>query len=407
MYADRRDAGTGAQLSSSRDRRDGGAGAHLPLPTGVVQMRPGARTDVGPPLRFLTSGPSLGFGAWAVGGTEWGAAAAEPERLAAIHRALELGITFFDTAPTYGDGASETLLGRALKADRDRVAIATKIGPRDDPRRSFEASLRRLATDRVDLIQLHEALDGWERQLEQLHTLQERGKALGIGLCNATHRQLVRALEIAPVVAYQGPYNLFDRDVEQRELPLCQARQIAFLAYRPLAAGLLSGKYVAPPEFPAADHRRKIYWFKGREFERRRTVVERLAAIAQRLDTPPSALALGWVLARPGVSIVLAGARTTEQVEQNLAGTRPLTPGTLAEVDRIVAEAFPPLRATDDLKRQAATWGERERFIVERLDGKTSAETIAALWTDRNPTAMVAAQVKVFCDQLAEHGLLD
>src|SRR2546425_5003735 len=108
MYADRRDAGTGAQLSSSRDRRDGGAGAHLPLLTGVVQMRPGARTDVGPPLRFLTSGPSLGFGAWAVGGTEWGAAAAEPERLAAIHRALELGVTFFDTAPTYGDGTSET-----------------------------------------------------------------------------------------------------------------------------------------------------------------------------------------------------------------------------------------------------------------------------------------------------------
>src|SRR2546422_11146160 len=86
MYADRRDAGAGAQLSSSRDRRDGGAGAHLPLLTGVGQMRPGARTDVGPPLRFLTSGPSLGFGAWAVGGTAGGAAAAEPERLAPIHR---------------------------------------------------------------------------------------------------------------------------------------------------------------------------------------------------------------------------------------------------------------------------------------------------------------------------------
>src|SRR5439155_2421032 len=174
--------------------------------------------------------------------------------------------------------------------------------------------------------------------------------ALGVGLCNATHRQLARAREIAPVVAYQASYNVFDRDVEQRELPLCRERQIAFLAYRPLAAGLLSGKYAAPapPEFPAADHRRKIYWFKGKEFERRRTVVERLAAIAQRLDTPPSAVALGWVLARPGVSIVLAGARTSQQVEQNLAGTRPLAPDTLAEVDRIVAAAFPSVRATDD-----------------------------------------------------------
>src|SRR6266568_2246383 len=292
MYADRRDAGAGAQLSSSRGHRDGGAGAHLPRLKGVVQMRPGARTDVGPPLRFLTSGPSLGFGAWAVGGTAWGAAAAEPERLAAIHRALELGVTFFDTAPTYGDGTSETLLGQALKADRDRVAIATKVGPRDDPRRSLEASLRRLATDYVDLIQLHEALEGWERQLEQLHTLQEQGKALGVGLCNATHRQLVRALEIAPVIAYQGPYNLFDRDVEQRELPLCRERRIAFLAYRPLAAGLLSGKYPTPPQFSAGDHRAGIYWFKGREFARRRAAIERLEPLARRRGVSLGVLAL-------------------------------------------------------------------------------------------------------------------
>jgi len=370
-------------------------------------MRPGARTDVGPPLRFLTSGPRLGFGAWAVGGTSWGAAPAEADRLATVRRALERGITFFDTAPTYGDGASEILLGQALGADRERVAIATKVGPRDDPRRALEASLRRLATDYVDLVQLHEALEGWEGRLEQLHALQEEGKAQGVGLSNATHRQLARALEIAPVVAYQGPYNLFDRDVEQRELPLCRERGIAFLAYRPLAAGLLSGKYLAPPEFPAADHRRNIYWFKGREFERRRTAIERLAAIARRLDITLSALALGWVLGQRGVSIVLAGARTPEQVEQNLAGTRPLTPGTFAEVDCIVAAAFPPARATDEVKRQAANWGERERFIVERLDGKTSAETIAALWTDAHAPPMVAAQVKVFCDQLAQRGLLD
>ncbi len=372
-------------------------------------MRPGARTQVGPPLRWLTSEPGLGFGAWAVGGAGWGPPAAETDRLAAVRRAFELGITVFDTAPTYGDGASERLLGRALKADRDRVAIATKVGPRDDPRRSLEASLRRLATEYVDLIQLHEALPGWERQLEQLHTLQHEGKALAIGLCNATHRQLARALDLAPVVAYQGPYNVFDRDVEQRELPLCRERRIAFLAYRPLAAGLLSGKYPgpAPPEFPAGDHRRKIYWFKGREFERRRTVVERLGSIARRLDLPPSGLALAWLLAQPGVTIVLAGAATREHVDQNHSGTRPLMPGTVEEINRIVAEAFPPRRTSDQVKGQAATWGERERFIIDRLDGKTSAETIAALWTDGNATPMVAAQVKVFCDQLAEQGLVD
>ncbi len=194
--------------------------------------------------------------------------------------------------------------------------------------------------------------------------------------------------------------------MEQRELPLCRERRIAFLAYRPLAAGLLSGKYPTPPEFPAADHRRKIYWFQGREFERRRMAVERLGAIAQRLDMPLSALALAWVLAQPGVGIVLAGARSPEQVEQNLAGAGPLTPATLAEVDRIVADAFPSVRATEALKKEASSWGERERFIVQRLDGKTSAELIAALWTDGHATPMVAAQVKVFCDQLAERGLV-
>src|SRR5439155_10454344 len=112
-----------------------------------------------------------------------------------------------------------------------------------------------------------------------------------------------------PVVAYQASYNVFDRDVEQRELPLCRERQIAFLAYRPLAAGLLGGKYAAPapPEFPAADHRRKSSWFKGKEFERRRTVVQRPGSIALRLEMSQPALALGRLLARPWVVMVLAG----------------------------------------------------------------------------------------------------
>jgi aryl-alcohol dehydrogenase-like predicted oxidoreductase len=353
------------------------------------------------------AGSQLGFGAWAVGGTGWGRAEPEADRLATVRRALAGGITCFDTAPSYGDGASEVLLGRALKADRERVAIATKVGPRDDPRSSLEASLRRLDTDYVDLVQLHEVLEGWERRLDELHTLQREGKTLAIGLCNATHRQLARALEIAPLAAYQGPYNLFDRDLEQRELPLCRERHIALLAYRPLAAGLLGGRYAALPEFPATDHRRNIYWFKGKEFERRRAVVDRLRPIARRLDLPLPGLALAWVLAQPGVSIVLAGASSADQVDENLTGTRHLTPDTVSEIDSVVAEVFRPPRASDELKRRAAGWGERERFIVARLDGTTSAETIAATWTDAAAAPMVAAQVKVFCDQLAEQGLVE
>ena len=369
-------------------------------------MHPGARTDVGPSLRFLSSGPRLGFGAWAVGGTGWGRAAADGDRLAAVGRALERGITFFDTAPTYGDGASEELLGRALRRHRETVAIATKVGPRDDPRASLEGSLRRLQSDYVDLVQLHELLDRWEWRLEQLHKLQEGGKALAVGVCNATHGQLARALELAPVVSSQGPYNLFDRDAEQRELPLCRERRIGFLAYRPLASGLLTGKYVTPPQFPDGDHRRQLYWFKGREFERRRQAIDRLRPIAGRLELPLPGLALAWVLAQPGVTVALAGARTSEQVDENLSGTRQLTPDTLAQIDAIVAAAFRLPRASAELGRQAATWGERERFIIERLDGTASAEAIAAAWTDRGGTPMVAAQVKVFCDQLADQGLV-
>ncbi|HVH67141.1 MAG TPA: aldo/keto reductase [Gemmatimonadales bacterium] len=369
-------------------------------------MRPGARTVVGPPSFFIGGKPRLGFGAWAVGGRAWGPESPEQDRLAAIERALERGTTFFDTAPSYGDGASETLLGRVLGTRREHVTIATKVGPRDDPRLALEGSLRRLATDYVDLVQLHETLDQWEWRLDQLLALQAEGKARAVGLCNARQRQLARALEIAPLAAYQGPYNLFDRDVEQRELPLARERGLAFLAYRPLASGLLTGKYAAPPTFPEGDHRRGIYWFKGREFARRQMVVDRLRPIAQRIGVPLAGLALSWILAQPGVSIVLVGARNSEQVDQTFGGARPLTADIVTEIDAVVAEVFRPGRATTQAQALAARWGERERHIVERLNGTTTYEAIAADWTDRGEPPMVAAQVKVFCDQLRDRGLV-
>lgn len=368
-------------------------------------MYEGARTRFGP-LLFEGSPPLLGFGAWAVGGAGWGDPGDERERLAAIRAALERGVTFFDTAPTYGAGASERLLGGALEAVRDQVVIATKVGPHDEPRRSLEDSLRRLGTDYVDLVQLHEALDRWEWQIEKLHRLVEDGKARALGLCNATAHQIRRALEIAPLASYQGPYNLFDRDVEQRELPLARERGLAFLAYRPLASGLLAGTYDAPPEFGARDHRTGIYWFKGREFARRRAVIERLRSLAAAQGATLPVLALRWLLGRMGVSVVLAGARSPRQVEENLAALAgPLPAGTEAAVDEIVAAAFRLPHALPRALREAETWGPRERFIVEHLDGTGTAEAIAAEWTDRGEQAMVAAQVKLFADQLLDANL--
>ena len=282
------------------------------------------------------------------------------------------------------------------------------MGPTSDPRASLEASLRRLDTDHVDLVQLHETGEGWEGRLEQLHELQNEGKTLAVGLCNATPRQLLRALDIAPVVAYQDAYNLVDRDVEERTLPLCREHSLAFLAYRPLASGLLTGKYQSPPAFGAADHRRRIYWFKGREFARRRAVLERLGPLARREGRSLAAVALGWVLARPGVAIVLAGARTAGQVDENVAATEhPLTADEVRAVDDAVAEVFRPARTNARARTLAASWGVRERYIVEQLDGTKRYEAIAAEWSDRGDPPMVAAQVKVLVDQLMEQGLAE
>jgi diketogulonate reductase-like aldo/keto reductase len=187
-----------------------------------------------------------------------------------------------------------------------------------------------------------------------------------------------------PVVSYQAAYNLFDRDVEERELPLCRERNLAFLAYRPLAAGLLTGKFAAPPYFSPADHRARIYWFKGREFARRGTVIDRLRPLAHAARVSLPALALRWALARDGVTVVLAGARNRQQVEENLAALAgPLAPDVVADIDGIVAEVFRLPRATTQALQAAGEWGPRERFIAERLDGARTAETIAAEWTDR------------------------
>jgi aryl-alcohol dehydrogenase-like predicted oxidoreductase len=360
------------------------------------------------PLLLGGRAPRLGFGAWAVGGNGWGEESDVAERLAAIRLAQERGVTFFDTAPSYGAGESERLLGRALGTVRDRVTLATKVGPRDDPRRSLEDSLRRLATDYVDLVQLHETLDGWERRLETLHALMEEGKARAVGVCNATPRQLRQALEIAPVVAYQDAYNLFDRDVEQRLLPLAREAGLAFLAYRPLAAGLLTGKYDAPPTFAPGDHRRKIYWFKGAEFARRHRVLEALRAAEERGELAPATLALRWVLAREGVTVVLAGAKNRRQVEANLAALAgPLPEDLVTLVDGAVAAAFRLPAAGAQARQAAAGWGPRERFIVERLDGAHSAEAIAAEWSDVSDPPLVAAQIKVFVDGMVDRGLLN
>ncbi len=358
------------------------------------------------PLPVPGAPARLGFGGWAVGGSGWGSPGDERERAAAVERAVERGIVFFDTAPTYGD--SERLLGRLLAAHRDRVVLATKVGPRDDPRTSLEGSLRRIGWDAVDLIQLHEPGEQLEATIEKLARLVEEGKARAIGLCNASPRQLATALSIAPLATFQAPYNLIDRDAEWQFLPVLRRRGVTFVAYRPLASGMLAGRFDAatPPGFAEGDHRRRIYWFRGREYERRRAVVERLRALAEHRGVSVPALAIGWVLARRGVGVVLAGARTPQQVDENAAAAeRPLRREELAAVDAIVSDVYRLARVVAASREPQTPWGQRERFIVDRLDGSTTCESIAAAWSEQEEQPMITAQVRVFVDDLADRGL--
>ena len=161
-----------------------------------------------------------------------------------------------------------------------------------------------------------------------------------------------------------------------------------------------------PPAFPEGDHRAGIYWFKGAEYERRQRVVGRLRQLAESRGTSLPALALAWVLSRHGVRVVLTGARTPEQVDQNVAAMEnPLERDVIGEIDRVVAEVFRPPVATARARELADEWGSRERFITQRLVGLTSYERIATEWSDHEAPAMTSAQVKVFADQLVERGL--
>ncbi|HET7563940.1 MAG TPA: aldo/keto reductase [Gemmatimonadaceae bacterium] len=399
----------------------------------VVASAPTSDRTLGTPPLAISR---LGFGAWGLAARDWDARVDANAALRAIERALDLGITLFDTAPSYGSGESETLLGRVVggrsgAARRDRMLLATKCGPYDDPRTSLEASLRRLRSDRVELFQLHEIpteSGAMERQLERMHALMERGLARAIGVCNATSRELSRALTVVPVASYQGPYNLLDRDAEHDAFACAHSHGIAALAYRPLASGMLTGKYTTPPHFAATDHRSRIHWFRGREFARRHAVVDALRPIARAQGLTVTQLALAWALCRPGVTAVLAGARTEAQVDENAKAARvSLSVDVMTAIDAAVDRVYAPraLRrdvevadsadATGDVMVRMCdrgivrtlVVGEREAYVMRRLDGRTPYACIAAEWESTDGTRLLAAQVVLLADQLADLGLLE
>ncbi len=256
------------------------------------------------------------------------------ESIAALHRAIELGITFFDTAELYGPFANEELLGRAFTGRRDEVVIATKFGvkpnadgpagrPRDgtpeNVRQSLEGSLKRLGTDHVDLYYQHRMDPDTpiEETVGALAELVREGKIRHIGLSEAAPETIRRAHAVHPVAAVQSEYSLFTRDIEAEVLPTLRELGIGLVAYSPLGRGFLSGRFSSADDLDADDWRRTQPRFQGENAARNLELARRVAELAAEKDIAPAQLALAWVLAQGDDTVPIPGTKRRSYLEQN------------------------------------------------------------------------------------------
>jgi len=295
----------------------------------------------------------VGFGAWAIGGGDWEfgwGAQNDAESVAAIERALELGVNWIDTAAAYGLGHSETIVRRALEGVDRRPYVFTKAGlidggggrvvnrlKRDSIRREVEASLTRLAVDAIDLYQIHwpnpdhDVEEGWSAFAD----LKDEGLVRHIGVSNFEIDQLRRAQAIAPVETLQPPYSLVDRAVEAEILPFAEREGIGVIAYSPMGSGLLTGAMTRERIASLADNdwRKHDERFNEPALSRHLATVARLEAVADRHGTTPGAVAIAWTLTNPAVDAAIVGFRRPAQVDPLLsAADLELTPQDLAEI---------------------------------------------------------------------------
>lgn len=294
---------------------------------------------------------AIGFGAWAIGGWTWGGADV-PAAVRAVHAALDHGINLIDTAPMYGFGLSEDIVGKAIAGRRDRVVLATKCGMVCDPTRGrfkgrsnalemdpnghitihgllspdsvrgeLEASLRRLQTDCIDLYQTHwpDTTTPIEETMAVLLDLKQEGKIRAIGASNVTPAQMDEYRRLGPLDADQERYSMLDRQLEAEQLPYCRRHEIAVLAYSPLAQGLLTDKAGPEREFPEGDQRRADRRFSVENRRRMRTLLDRLRPVAEEHGISLAQLAAAWAFHQPGVTHALVGIRNSGQAEENAA----------------------------------------------------------------------------------------
>ena len=279
----------------------------------------------------------LGFGCEPAGGTDWGKVN-DRDSIAAIRRAVELGINFFDTADVYGLGRSERILSEALGNTRHEVVIATKfgVGWREVPGRraktfldssparvveALEASLRRLKLDCIPLYYIHwpDPRTPIGRTMEVLNKCRRAGKIRAIGVSNFSTTQIRDAHQEGPIACVQTAYNLIQRGGESTILPFCDDLRLGVVTYGPLAQGLLTGKYSADAAFGADDRRSRLVHFQKETLAQNLEIVERLKTVSRHYQKSPAQVAIRWILDNPRITAAIVGVKSPKQLHENLA----------------------------------------------------------------------------------------
>lgn len=292
---------------------------------------------------------AITFGAWAIGGFMWGRLD-DGNAIRAIQTSIDAGVTSIDTAPIYGCGHSEDLVGRAIRGRRDKVQILTKFGLRWDGQGTHvfempdptgrtvrvsksakrpqvieecEQSLRRLGVDYLDLYQHHRPDENTpiEESMEAAARLLEQGKVRAVGVSNYSIEQMDRARRVVNLASTQPPYNMVSREIESEIIPYCLAHKVGVIVYSPLQRGLLTGKYKPDVKFPESDHRAKNPYFRPENIRRVNAFLEEIRPIADAHRATLGQLVINWTLRQKGVTAALVGARDSEQAAENAQAT--------------------------------------------------------------------------------------